>query len=93
MESVFTQVISQKHWWRGNFDHGAYKSGDKLEAKRDAFEAFIGYQGPEYYQQFVERVAADRGEAFDPDVDPVECMADWLSTKALRNRGVYAFWL
>ena len=91
--SIYLGDISFCPTWRGNFDHGAYKSGDKLEAKRDAFEAFLQYQEPDYYQQFAERVTADRGETFDPDIDPIDCMAEWLGTKALKNRGMYAVWL
>ncbi|CAE7628136.1 rplM [Symbiodinium sp. CCMP2592] len=78
-----------------NFDHGAWKSGDKLEAKKDAFQAYledqllISDQCEDYYEAFAERVAADRGEAFDEQLDAAECMAEWLSTRALRNRGLY----
>ncbi|CAJ1334514.1 unnamed protein product [Effrenium voratum] len=39
-----------------NFDHGAYKSGDKLEAKRDAFELYLSDKDQSYYQAFAEKV-------------------------------------
>ena len=75
---------------QGNFDHGAWKSGDKLEAKRDAFESYLEKQSPEYFENFSERVANDRNELYDADLHPADCMADWMNTRALRNRGQYA---
>lgn len=80
----------------GNFDHGAYKSGDKLEAKRDAFEQFLAAQDASYFESFQEAVSADMGEPFGHygDEDQVaDTMFDWLNSKALRNRGLYVTWL
>ena len=74
----------------GNFDHGAWKSGDRLEAKRDSFEVYLSTKGSDYFEEFAELVAHDRNEAFDPDHHPAECMSEWMSSKALRNRGLYA---
>eukprot|EP00435_Cladocopium_sp_Y103_P038564 s312_g10.t1 len=76
----------------GNFDHGAYKSGDKLEAKRDSFELFLSAQDPSYFETFQEAIAADRGQPFSGhcDFDSVsDVMSDWMNSKALRNRGLY----
>ena len=77
---------------QGNFDHGAYKSGDKLEAKKDSFEQFLSAQSCDYFESFQEAVAADRGEPFSGhcDFDSVsDVMSDWMNSKALRNRGLY----
>ena len=73
----------------GNFDHGAYKSGDKLEMKQDAFALFLSEQEDAYFQSFQERVAADRNEPYEPDMQAGDTMQDWLQTKALQNRGLY----
>ncbi|CAE7250629.1 rplM, partial [Symbiodinium natans] len=73
----------------GNFDHGAFKSGDKLEAKRDAFEAYLEEQDEDYFEQFAERVSRDSGQPYDPDLHPGDCMAEYMSSRALRNRGQY----
>eukprot|EP00439_Symbiodinium_sp_Y106_P040768 s155_g5.t1 len=72
-----------------NFDHGAYKSGDKLEMKQDAFALFLSEQEDAYFQSFQERVAADRNEPYEPDMQAGDTMQDWLQTKALQNRGLY----
>ena len=82
--------ISDLHCSPGNFDHGAWKSGDKLEAKRDAFAAYLTEQSEDYYERFAESVARDKGELFDSDLDPAGCMSEWMSSKSLRNRGQYA---
>ena len=50
---------------------------------------FLEGQSEDYYEQFAERVAADRKEPFDADLDAAETMDDWLRTKALKNRGLY----
>lgn len=73
----------------GNFDHGSYKSGDKLECKRDAFELFLAKKNKSFFQKFVESVAADRQQPFDPELDAAETMQEWLESKALKNRGLY----
>ena len=75
---------------QGNFDHGSYKSGDRLEAKRDVFERFLSFKGEAYFESFQESVAADRGEYFDGNFDFADCMQDWMQSRALKNRGLYA---
>ena len=49
---------------RVNYNHGAYKSGDKASAKAEALEKFLLRQGPEFYESIAESIAADRGEEF-----------------------------
>lgn len=75
----------------GNFDHGAYKSGDKLEAKKSSFERYLSFQGEEYFSSFQESIAHDRGDfvSYDDGGSIADTMMDWLSSRALRNRGVY----
>ena len=51
---------------------------------------FLQRQEEDYFEQFAERVAADRKEPFDSELDAAETMDDWLRTKALKNRGLYA---
>ena len=74
----------------GNFDHGAWKSGDKLEAKRDVFEEYLSQQDESFFESFAERVASDRGTLYDPELDPGAEMHEWMTSRALRNRGQYA---
>ncbi|CAE7879247.1 unnamed protein product [Symbiodinium microadriaticum] len=73
----------------GNFDHGAWKSGDKLEAKRDVFEEYLSQQDESFFESFAERVASDRGTLYDPELDPGAEMHEWMTSRALRNRGQY----
>ena len=74
---------------QGSFDHGAWKSGDRLEAKKESFDDYLRNQPREYFSLFSERVAHDRMESYDAEVGPGETLADWMSTRALRSRGVY----
>ncbi|CAJ1420110.1 unnamed protein product [Effrenium voratum] len=58
-----------------NFDHGAWKSGDRLEAKKESFDDYLRNQPREYFSLFSERVAHDRMESYDAEVDPGETLA------------------
>lgn len=89
------RIHSQLSAWPGNFDHGAYKSGDKLEAKRDAFSVFLSdcaKRDPSYFSTISELIARDREEPVEQyaEMDLASLMSDWLSSKALRCRGLYA---
>ena len=51
---------------------------------------FLAKKSSSFLQKFSESVAADRQQPFDPDLDPAETMQEWLESKALKNRGLYA---
>jgi hypothetical protein len=95
--AYFLTFLGCRHWHghQGNFDHGAYKSGDKLEAKRDAFQQYLVGQDESYFESFQESVASDRGDvytAYGDHEQVADTMYDWLNSTALRNRGMYATW-
>ena len=54
------------------------------------FERFLSFKGEAYFESFQELVSADRGEYFDGDFDFADCMQDWMQSRALKNRGIYA---
>lgn len=76
---------------RGNYNHGAYKSGDKASAKAEALEKFLLRQGPEFYESIAESIAADRGEEFSR-LGVYPSFEDFMTSHLIRNRGVFVTW-
>ena len=64
--------------------------------KKQAFELFLIKQPVSFFEHYAEQIAHDKGEIFDPDSidnDFAGTMSEWMQTRALKNRGIYAICL
>lgn len=78
---------------RGNFDHGAWKSGDRLSSKVDAFHNFIKTKDASYFEAYAENMAFDQNCTVDENIDFTRYSEEWLEDRFVNTRGQYVTWL
>jgi len=85
---VLVQQKSTSHRG-GNFNHGAFLSGDRLHQKLEAVTAFLELQNEEFFATMSESIALDRGIDFSPDMVHVNFQT-WMEANCIKNRGHFA---
>lgn len=76
----------------GNYNHGAFQSGDKGPLKQDALRRFLEEQPNDFFVHMAESIAFDRGQRYDRDQTSKVAPAfeEWMSAKLIKNRGQFA---
>ncbi|CAE8627865.1 unnamed protein product [Polarella glacialis] len=68
-----------------NFNHGAFKSGDKLHSKMESLQQYLSHQPEEYFEEQAELICFDRNEPVEPSAAKL-ALEDWMEAPSIKNR-------
>ena len=73
-----------------NYNHGAFKSGDRLYVKQEVFKKWLSAKPESYFQDLQEEIANDRQEDISDSSTTYDMLNDYMNSPVITNRMEFA---